>query len=167
MTESVETLAVAGCSTYWGSRGEEPPPGACEQDTTVLDYTAQRHAETVNTSVTGEVNVDALYAIQLGSRNLTDGISVVVVLPPSDAAVVRLADSTGAAVDRVAPLGGLVALAGLGSDLTVEAISADGLVLAACPPDGVVHNGITYPCTLASDAVIPVTTTAIDDGSAP
>lgn len=48
--------------------------------------------------------------------------------------MVRLTDGSGKVVDEIAPSGGLVALAGLSSDLTVEAVAADGTVVAACPP---------------------------------
>ncbi len=162
MTASIETLQIAGCHTYWMSRGQEPPEGACERATAVREYTARHGTASVSTSVTGEVNVQPLYAMQLVSGRLTEQVSVVVVLPPSDATAVQLTDSTGVVVDRVEPSGRLVALAGVGPDLTVQALSADGLVIAACPPDGVVHEGITYSCTLAAGATIPITTTTLE-----
>jgi len=51
-----------------------------------------------------------------------------------------------------------VALAGLGSDLTPEAIATDGSVIAKCPPQGVLIKDVVFECTLAPDAVVPVTT---------
>lgn len=163
VAESVETLPLPACHTYWMTRNEEPPPGACEQATTVRRFVAQHDAEMIETSVVGELMVDPLYAMQLAARNLTDGVSVVVVIPPAESAVVRLIETAGKMMDRVQPAGDLVALAGLGSDLTVEALSTDGTVIAACPPDGVTIGGITYLCTLASGAAAPITTTLVND----
>jgi len=57
--------------------------------------------------------------------------------------------------------GGLVALAGLGADLNVQALATDGAIIAECPPNGVTIDGITYVCTVASDATIPITTTTL------
>jgi hypothetical protein len=57
----------------------------------------------------------------------------------------------------------VVALAGLGSDLTPQAIAADGSVIATCPPAGVLVEDVIFECTLAPDAVVPVTTTLIAD----
>jgi 2-keto-3-deoxy-galactonokinase len=94
----------------------------------------------------------------LAARNLTETVSLVVVDPPSDAVRVRLTDGSGKVVDEVVSSDGLVALAGLSSDLTVEAVAADGTVVAACPPDGVLIEGFLFECTLAADATIPVTT---------
>jgi len=167
VAESVETLPVPGCHTYWMTQDQEPPAGACEQTSTVRRYVAQHDAETVETSVVGEPIVDPLYAIQLVSRNLTERISVVVVFPPAQTTVVQLIGSSGEVVDRVEPSGGLVAPAGFGSDLTVEALSADETVIAACPPDGVVIGGITYVRTLASGATFPITTITLADTQTP
>lgn len=168
VTESIETLPLPGCPTYWWmTHNQEPPPGACEQTTTVLRFTAQHDTETVETSVVGALNFDPLYAMQLAARNLTEGVSVVVVMPPSDTTLVQLDDSTGEVVDRVTSSGGLVALAGLGSDLTVQAVSADGAIIAECPPDGVTISGITYVCSIAPGATIPITTTTLADGQTP
>lgn len=167
MTESVETLQLPGCHTYWLSRGEEPPPGACERAATVREFTARHDTAEVTTSVTGGVVRDPWFALRVVSRNRTEGISVMVILPPSEAAIVQLTDSTGLVVDRVEPSDRLVALAGFGSDLTVEALAVDGLVIAACPPDGVVIDGIGYTCTPASGAAIPVTTTTLENGLSP
>ena len=177
MIESVETLAMAGCHTYWLTSNQEPPPGACEQTATVRRFIAQHDGEhggdpakgptTVETSVVGEFNFDPLYAMQLASRNLTEGVSVVVVMPPPDTTLVRLVDSTGAVVDRVTASSGLVALAGLGSDLTVQAISGDGKLIAECPPNGVTLDEVTYVCTIASGATIPITTTTLADVQTP
>jgi hypothetical protein len=167
VAESVETLPLPGCHTYWMTRNQEPPPGACEQTTTVRSFVARHDAETVETSVVGEPTVDPLYAMQLASRNLTEGVSVLVVIAPAETTVVRLIDSGGEVMDRVQPSGQLVALAGFGSDLTVEALSADGTVIAACPPDGVTLGGITYLCTLASGATVPITTTTLAGAQTP
>jgi hypothetical protein len=167
MVESVETLPLPGCHTYWMTRNLEPPPGACEQTSTVRRFIAQLDTETVETGVVGNLNFDPLYTMQLASRNLTDGVSVVVVMPPPETTLVRLIDSTGEVVDRVTSRGGLVALAGLGSDLTVQAVSADGSIIAECPPDGVTLDGITYVCSLASGAKIPITTRTLADGQIP
>ena len=168
VTESIETLPLPGCPTYWWmTDNQEPPPGACEQTTTVLRFTAQHDTEKVETSVVGEPNFDPLYAMQLASRNLTEGVSVVVVMPPSDTTLIQLVDSTGKVVDRVTSSGGLVALAGLGFDLTVQAVSADGAIIAECPPDGVTVGGIAYVCTIGSGATIPITTTTLADGQTP
>ena len=76
-------------------------------------------------------------------------------------------DSNGEVVDRVAASGGLVALAGLGPDLNVQALSADGAIIAECPPDGVTLDGITYVCSIAPGAKIPITTTTLADGQTP
>lgn len=151
----------------WMSRNEEPPPGACEQATTVRSFVARHDAETVETSVVGEPTVDPLYAMELASRNLTEGVSVVVVIPPAESTVVRLINSGGEVMDRVQPSGELVALAGFGSDLTVEALAADETVIAACPPDGVTLDEIIYLCTLASGATVPITTTTVADAQTP
>jgi hypothetical protein len=167
MVESVETLFLPGCHTYWMIRDQEPPPGSCVQTANVRRFIAQHDDETVETWVVGNLNFDPLYAMQLASRNLTDRVSVVVVMPPPDTTLVRLIDSTGGLVDWVTSSGGLVALAGLGSDLTVQAVSADGAILAECPPDGVTLGGITYVCTIASGATIPITTTTLADGQTP
>ena len=161
MVESVETLPMPGCHSYWATLNQEPPPGACEQISNVRRFIAQHDAETVETWVVGELNFDPLYAMSLASRNLTDEISVVVVMAPPDTAVLRLIDSNGEVVDRVTSSGGLVALAGLGADLNVQALAADGAIIAECPPSGVVIDGITYVCTIASDATIPITTTTL------
>jgi len=125
---------------------------------TVRRFVGQHEGEIVETLVVGEQTVDPLYAMGLAARNLTETVSVVVVAPPSDTVTVRLADGSGKVVDEVAPSDGLVALAGLSSDLTVEAVAADGTVVAACPPDGVLIEDVSFECTLAADATIPVTT---------
>lgn len=140
------------------SHDEESPPGACEQTMTVRRFIGQHEGESVETSVVGEPKVDPLYAMG-AARNLTETVSLVVVAPPSDAVLVRLADGSGEVVDEV-PLSGssLVALAGLSSDLTVEAVAAGGTVVAACSPDGLLIEGVRFECTLAADATIPVTT---------
>lgn len=164
MTESIEVLQLPGCNTYWWTRGEDPPPGACERATVVREFTATRGTGEVTTSVTGEVVRSAWFAMRMLSSNWTDGVSIMVVLPPSDTAIVRLVDSTGLVVDEVAPSDRLVAVAGLGRDLTVEAFSRDGVVIAECPPDGVVRDGVVYSCTPTS---IPVTTTTFDDDPTP
>jgi hypothetical protein len=167
MVESVETLPMPGCHTLWLTRNQEPPPGACEQTSTVRRFIARLDTETVETGVVGNLTFDPLYAMQLASRNLTDGVSVVVVMPPPNTTLVRLIDSNGEVVDRVAASGGLVALAGLGPDLNVQALSADGAIIAECPPDGVTLDGITYVCSIAPGAKIPITTTTLADGQAP
>jgi hypothetical protein len=156
---SEEVLPLTGCRTQWlMSHDEEPPPGACEQTMTVRRFIGQHEGESVETSVVGEPAVDPLYAMGLAARNLTETVSLVVVDPPSDTVTVRLTDGSGKVVDEVAPSGGLMALAGLSSELTVEAMAADGTVLAACPPDGLLIEGVLFECTLAAGATIPVTT---------
>jgi hypothetical protein len=156
---SDEVLPLPGCHTHWVvTYEEEPPPGACEQSMMVRRFTGQHGGKSVETSLVGEPNVDPLYAMGLASRELTEDLSVVIVVPPSDAAVVRLTDGSGAVVDEVAPSGGLVALAGLGADLTAEAVGLDGAVVASCPPEGVLIEGIHFQCTLAPGASVPVTT---------
>jgi hypothetical protein len=161
ISESVseEVLPLAGCRTRWLlSNDEEPPPGLCEKTMTVRRFIAQHDGERVETSVVGETSVDPLYAMGLMARNLTDTVSLIVVDPPSEATKVRLIDGSGEVVDEVAWSGGLVALAGLSARLTVEAVDADGNVIAACPPDGVPIDGVIFACTLAADAIVPVTT---------
>ena len=167
MVESVETLPLPGCHSYWMTRNQEPPAGACEQTFDVRQFIAQLDTEAAETSVIGDPTFDPLYAMQLAARNLTEGVSVVVVVAPPNAAQVRLIDSTGDVVDRVMSTGGMVALAGLGPDLTVQAVADDGSVIAECPPDGVTLGGITYVCSLASGATIPITTTTLADGETP
>lgn len=167
VVESVETLPMEGCYTYWATLNKEPPPEACEQTSNVHRFTAQHDDDTVETWVVGELNFDPLYAMQLASRNLTEELTVVVVMPPPETSLVRLIDSTGEVVDRVRASGGLVALAGLGADLNVQAVSADGAVLAECPPDGVTLGGVNYVCTLASGATVPITTTTLAAGETP
>ncbi|HVR31097.1 MAG TPA: hypothetical protein VMS74_00130 [Acidimicrobiia bacterium] len=167
MVESVETLPLPGCHTYWMTRNQEPPAGACEQTADVRRFIAQLDTETVETSVVGNPTFDPLYAMQLASRNLTEGVSVVVVVPPPNATLVRLIDSTGEVVDRVTTTGGIVALAGLGPDLNVQAIAEDGGAIAECPPDGATLGGITYACSIAPGATIPITTTTLSDGHTP
>jgi hypothetical protein len=108
---------------------DEPPPGACEQTMTVRRFIAERDGERVETAVVGEASLDPLYAMGLAGRNLTEGVSIVVVDPPTDATVVRLVDGWGELVDEVVPSDGLVALAGFGSDLTAEAVANDGTLL--------------------------------------
>jgi len=157
---SEEVLPLTGCRTQWlMSHDEEPPPGACEQTMTVRRFIGQHEGESVETSVVGEPKVDPLHVMGLAARNLTETVSLVVVDPPSDAVLVRLTDGSGKVVDEVALSGSsLVALAGLSSDLTAEAVTADGTVVAACPPDGLLIEGVRFECTLAADATIPVTT---------
>jgi len=167
MVESVETVPLEGCHTYWMTLNQEPPPGACEQPANVRRFIAQHDADTAETWVIGELNFDPLYSMQLASRNLTERISVVVVMPPPDATLVQLIGSTGEVVDRVTASSGLVALAGLGSDLTVQAVSADGVIIAECPPNGATLDGVTYVCSIASGATIPITTTTIADDQTP
>lgn len=159
MSISEEVMPLTGCRTQWlMSHDEEPPPGACEQTMTVRRFTGQHEGESVEASVVGEPNIDPLYAMGLAARNLTETVSIVVVAPPPDTAEVRLTDGSGKVVDAVAPSDGLVAVAGLSSDLTVEAVAAAGTVVAACPPDGVLIEGVSFECTLAADATIPATT---------
>lgn len=156
---SDEVLPLPGCHTQWlMNHDEEPPPGTCEQETTVRRFIAQHDGQTVEASVVGEANVDPLYAMGLASREVTEDLSVAVVVPPSDAAVVRLTDGSGLVLDEVIPSGDLIALAGLGTDLTVEAVDADGAVIAACPPEGVLIEGMLFECTLAPGATVPSTT---------
>jgi hypothetical protein len=156
---SEEVLPLPGCHTQWlMSHDEEPPPGTCEQTMTVRRFIAENDGERVETSVVGESSVDPLYAMGLAARNLTEGISIVVVDPPTDAAVARLTDGSGEVIDEVVPSDGLVALAGFGSGLTAEAIATDGTLVAKCPPQGVLIEGVIFECTLAADATVPVTT---------
>lgn len=164
MSLSEEVLPLPGCHTQWlMNHDEEPPPGTCEQAMAVHRFIAQHDGQTVETSVVGEPNPDPLYAMGLVSREVTEDLSVLVVVPPLTAAIVRLVDGSGSVVDEVAPSGGLVALAGLGSDVTAEAVSVDGAVVAACPPDGVLIEGVLFECTLASGASVPSTTTPVVD----
>lgn len=160
IVESVETFPMPGCRTLM-TLNEEPPPGACEQTSNVRRFIAKHDTDTVETWVVGYLNFDPLYAMQLASRNLTDEVSVIVVMAPADTPLVRLIDSTGEVVDQVTSSGGLVALAGLGSDLTVQAVSTEGVIIAECPPDGVTLGGVNYVCTVASGATIPITTTTL------
>jgi hypothetical protein len=74
-----------------------------------------------------------------------------------DLSLIRLIDSTGEVVDRVGPSGGLVALAGLGAELNVQATSADGVTL----------GGANFVCTIASGATVPITTTTLAAGETP
>ena len=159
VSESVETVYLPGCATIWMSRGEEPPPGACEETDTVLHFVAARGRDIVTASVVGEPAVDPLYAMQLVSHEYTDAVSVVVVIPPPAATSLRLVDSAGEVVDQVQATERLMALAGPGSDLTIEALAPDRSIIATCPPDGVTINNVTYLCTLAPGAIAPVTTT--------
>lgn len=162
LTERVETVGREACHSF-GESGRDPRPDGCEVEVMVHEYAARLGDEIVTTANHDNVNLDPLYAVQLVERTLRDGVSLVVVMPPPHAPVVRLIDSTGEVVDQVTPTDRVVALAGLGADLTAEALSADGLILAACPPDGVLHNGIIYQCTLVSGAGIPTTTTTFVD----
>lgn len=162
LTERVEIVGREACHSF-GESGWGPHPDGCEVEVMVHEYSAQLGDEIVTTTCHDTVNVDPLYAMQLVDRALTDGVSLVAVIPPPRASVVRLIDSTGEVVDQVTPTDRVVALAGLGADLTAEALSADGLILAACPPDGVLQDGITFQCTLASGAPIPSTTTTVVD----
>lgn len=156
---SEEVLPITGCRTQWlMSHGEEPPPGGCEQTMAVRRFIGEHEGVSVETSVVGEPAVDPLYAMGIAARVLTETVSLVVVDPPSDTVTVRLTDGSGKVVDEVAPSGGLVALAGLNSELTVEALAADGTVVAACPPDSVLIEGVLFECTLAAGATTPVTT---------
>jgi hypothetical protein len=165
VTEAVETLPIPGCHSFWTTRGQTPPPGACEQTTTVARFLARRGAEQVEAVVMGSPTADPLYAMQLASRSVTDVLSVVVVIPPAGASVLRLTNDSGEVVDRVSSTAGLVALAGPGADLTVEALAGDGTVVAACPPEGITVAGVTYACTLAAPP--PVTTTTLADTRTP
>lgn len=154
---------MAGCHTQWlMEHDEEPPPGKCEQTMTVRRYLAERNGETVEATVVGDGTVDPLYAMGLAARESTESISIFVVTPPIDAELVRLTDGPEI-VDEVASSKGLVALAGLGPDLTPQAIAADGSVIATCPPAGVLIENVVFECTLAPDANIPVTTTLTAD----
>ncbi len=159
LSVSEEFLPSPGCHTQWlMDHDEEPPPGTCEQTMTVQRYTAEHDGESVETTVVGEGSLDPLYSMGLAARDSAGSISIVVVDPPPDAHLVRLTDSSGMAVDEVASSDGLVALAGLGSDLTPEAIAPDGSVIATCPPQGVLVEDVVFECTLAPDAFVPVTT---------
>lgn len=156
---SEEVLPLPGCHTQWlMDHDEEPQPGTCEQTMSVRRYTVEHDGENVETSVVGEASLDPLYAMGLAARNLTEGISIVVVDPPTDAAIVRLTDGSGIVVDEVSSSDGLVALAGHGSGLTAEAIATDGSVVAICPPQGVLVEDVIFECTLAPGAIVPVTT---------
>lgn len=162
MSASEEVLPLAGCHTQWMMNHDgEPPPGTCEETVTVRLFEAQHDGTTVEAAVMGGPHVDPLYAMGLASKNSTTGISVLVVIPPPEAVAVRLVDASGAVVDEVASSDGLVALAGLGSDLTVEAVDAGGAVIAACPPEGVLIEGVVFECTLAADASVPTTTVPV------
>jgi len=166
VSESDEVLPLAGCHTQWLlENDEEPPPGTCEQTMTVRRYHAERNGDAVEATVLGDGNVDPLYSMGLLARESNERISIVVVTPPADAELVRLTDGAAEVVDEVAPSEGLVALAGLGSDLSPQAISADGSVIATCPPTGALIEDVVFECTLAPDAVVPVTTTLITDAS--
>lgn len=166
LSVSEEVLPSAGCHTQWlMQHDEEPPPGTCEQAMTVRRYHAERNGDTVEATVVGDGNVDPLYSMGLAARESTESISIFVVTPPTDAEVVRITDGAGEIVDEVASSEGLVALAGLGPDLTPQAIAADGSVIASCPPAGVLIEDVVFECTLAPDAVVPVTTTVITDAS--
>jgi len=158
MSVSEEVLPLPGCHTQWlMNHDEEPPPGTCERTVTVQRFIAQHGGSTVETSVVGEPNLDTLYAMGLASWNLAEDLFVVVVDPPSDAAVVRLTDSSGMVVDEVTSSEVLVALAGLGSGLAVEALDGDGAVIAACPTEGVPLQAVIYQCTIAESTTIPTT----------
>jgi hypothetical protein len=94
--------------------------------------------------------------MQKVASRLDDGVYIVVVRPPSHASIVQLIDPTGAIVDQVAQSGQVVALAGLGPDLEVRALAADGRVIASCPP----ASGPGYECTRTnlgrqSDTTVP------------
>jgi len=154
-----EVLPLPGCHTQWlRDHDEEPPPGTCEQIMTVRRYIAEHDGESVETTVVEEGSLDPLYAMGLAARHSTGSISIIVVGPPADSELVRLTDSSGVVVDEVVSSDGLVALAGLGSDLTAEAIATDGSVIATCPPQGVLIKDVVFECTLAPGAVVPVTT---------
>lgn len=166
MSVSEEVLPLAGCHTQWlMEHDEEPPPGTCEQTMTVRRYHGERNGDTVEATVVGDGNVDPLYSMGLAARELSESISIFVVTPPTGAELVRLTDGAAETVDEVAASEGLVALAGLGPDLTPQAITADGSVIATCPPAGVLTEDVVFECTLAPDAVVPVTTTLIADPS--
>jgi hypothetical protein len=132
---------------------------------TVRRYQAERNGDSVEATVVGDGNVDPFYSMGLAARESNERISIVVVTPPTDTQLVRLTDGAAEVVDEVASSEGLVALAGLGSDLTPQAISADGSVIATCPPAGVLIEDVVFECTLAPDAVVPVTTTLIANAS--
>ncbi len=134
---------------------------------TVRRYTAGYGSVSVETSVVGYVRVEPLYAMDLITRNQADGISIVVVAPPPGAAAIRLVDAAGETLDRVTPTGPLVALAGLETSVDIEALSADGTVIAACPHEGVVIYDVTYACTIAPGAEIPVTTIPFTNNGTP
>lgn len=156
---SEELTYLPGCRTQWVMiHDEEPPPGTCEQTMTMRLFTGEYDGKTVEASVVGVPNVNPLYAMGLVSRNLTEDVSVVVVVPPLNATAVRLTDASGKVVDEVTSSNGLVALAGLGSDLTAEAVDAAGAVIAACPPEGLLIGEILFECTLAPGATVPSTT---------
>jgi hypothetical protein len=162
-----EVLPLAGCHTAWESQGKEPPPGACEQTMQVRRYVARHSPGSVETQVIGDIRIDPLYTMNLISRNEADGISIVVIAPPSRAAEIRLVTPAGETLDRTTPTGPLVALAGLDTTADVEALSDVGEVIASCPHAGVVINGVVYACTIASGAEVPVTTTTPASGAAP
>ncbi|MEA3503013.1 MAG: hypothetical protein U9R47_09590 [Actinomycetota bacterium] len=166
-TATEELLPIAGCHTFWMSQEKEPPPGACEQIEMVRLYVARHNSASVAASVVGEAQVDPLYTMNLVAHDRSDGISIVVVAPPPEAAEIRLVNTAGEVLDRVAPFDRLVALAGLDEVVDVEALSDDGVVVAACPHDGITINEITYPCTIAPGEQLPVTTTMIIDSATP
>src|SRR5690606_29156346 len=142
-----------GCRTQWlMNHDEEPPPGTCEKTVTVRLFEAHHGGTTVETSVVGAPHVDPLYAMGLASKNSAAGLSVFVVIPPSEAVAVRLMDAQGDVVDELASSDGLVALAGPGSDRNVQEADAGGAGIAACPPEGVPIEGVLFESTLARDA---------------
>src|SRR5690606_38705203 len=103
MSASEEVLPLPGCRTQWlMNHDEEPPPGTCEKTVTVRRFEAHHGGTTVETSVVGEPNVDPLYAMGLASKNSAAGLSVFVVIPPSEAVAVRLMDAQGDVVDELA-----------------------------------------------------------------
>ena len=164
LSVSEEVMPLPGCHTQWlMEHDEEPPPGKCEQTMTVRRYHAERNGDAVEATVVGDGNVDPLYSMGLVARESSGSIAIFVLAPPTDAELVRLTDGASETVDEVASSEGLVALAGLGADLTPQAIAADGSVIATCPPEGVVIDDVVFECTLAPDAVVPVTTTLIAD----
>lgn len=164
VTENEELLPVAGCHTFWSSQGKEPPAGACEQTTTVRRYVARNAAASVESWIDGDIQIDPLYAMNLVARDQANGMTIVVVSPPSDATTIRLVDSAGGTLDRVSPVGRLVALAAMSTSVSVEALSDDGAVIAACPHGGIVIDGVEFPCTIARGEEVPVTTVPVSGG---
>jgi hypothetical protein len=51
----------------------------------------------------------------------------------------------------------------MSTSVSVEALDADGVVIAACPHDGIVINDVEFPCTIARGEKVPVTTIPHND----